>query len=167
MAGERVRGLAAAFSLFDALPDAARDELSADLREIAADVLAAQRRDVAVATGGLRDKALTIKDVVDKLRIRIGVLGLTGGRVKYYYARFVEYGRRAQVVRVTRRRKGAPKLLKNGRKRAQDVGASYALHVKAMAARPFVRKDRPDLDTAITSRLANFWSRTLSKAGAD
>jgi hypothetical protein len=144
----------------DGLPARAEADLAWTLRDIAADALAAQRRDAPVKTGSVKG-ALSIAEVLDRLKVRIGLIGPSAK--KYFYARIIEYGRRAQVVRVIRRKF---RSVGRSRRRAAGVAASYALRVKAMAPRPFVRKDRPDLDELTTRRLAEFWSRTLDNIGA-
>lgn len=161
----RVDGLAESYALLGAIPDAAREQLAGGIETIASDVLAAQRRDVAKRTGALA-AGLSLDLQIDALRARVGLLGtaarsasakrraLRQGRAvgrnygDLYYGRFVEYGRREQVVNVRRGSNGRP----------------YRMHVSALVARPFVHVDRPEID--VEQRLADFWSGVLAKAGA-
>jgi hypothetical protein len=157
-ANERVQGLASVYALIDKLPEAARKELGSELPAIGQDILAAQRADVAKQTGAL-SAGLSVQYLVDQLRLRVGLIDLKGSRAKLYYGRFVEYGRKAQVVLARRRRVG-------GRVVARALAASYTMRVTALAPRPFVQVVRPDLDTKIANRLANFWSSSIDRAAA-
>jgi len=163
MTRERVRGLADAFAMFEEIPRQADQELVVELAVIGRDVLAIQRQRVPVRTGRL-DGALSLAVLVDGLRLRIGLLNQ---KTAPFYGRIVEFGRRAQTVLVQRRRRVDGRLrVLHRRKRAEDIAASYKLHVSARAPRPFV--DPPDLDlvAVATERLANFWSNVLSRSGA-
>ncbi|CAN5368661.1 hypothetical protein BH10PSE14_BH10PSE14_04380 [soil metagenome] len=163
MAREAVQGLADAFAMFDAIPTQAQQELVVDLGIIGRDVLAVQRRLVPVLTGEL-GSALALQVLVDQLRLRIGLISK---RLSPYYGRFVEFGRRAQTVLVQRRRRVKGLLRSSrGRKRAEDIAATYTMHVKARAPHPFVNPLSPDLETTAEQRLASFWSNVLNKAGA-
>jgi hypothetical protein len=159
-----VDGLAQTYSLFDAIPESARNRLAAELGLIATDVLAAQRSDVAKRTGEL-SAGLSEEVQIDELRARVGLLGIKGGRSKLFYGRIVEAGRRAQVVLVQRRRRGGGKLrLGPGRrKRAEDIAATYSLRVSPLPPRPFVHVDRPEIRAE--ERLAGFWAQVISDAG--
>jgi hypothetical protein len=201
---ERVRGLAAAVSLVDALSAAVRHEVADALGPIGRDVLAAQRADLAAQYGqaiddrgrsnasrrtGALSAAAQLQLDIERLRARIGV-GESGlkRRSKYFYGRFYEFGRRAQVVTVTRnlRRKvrqkrvekgryakggrsieyeqGRDQLRRRGPNKGTRVGSTYKLRVKAKAARHFVFKDRPELN--VDGRLAAALDRAIARAGA-
>ena len=182
MAGEAVRGLASTVSMLDALPVAAKHELADLLGKIGRDVLADQRAHTPSDTGNLR-AGLSLQLLTNQLKVRVGLLGVAatsksaqrraqqagGGDPRnlgdIYYGRFVEFGRSAQKVVVTRRRAGAPKVLRNGRKRLEDLIKPYVLTVKPMAPRPFVELPDADLDQAVDGRLAAFWDKTLDDAG--
>lgn len=159
MAGDRVTGLAEVYALIDKLPDAARKELGAELPDIGQDILAAERRDVAKRTGAL-SAGLGVQFLVDRLRLRVGLLGLRGANRRLYYGLIVEAGRKAHVVLVDRKRRA------KGRARAAQVASTYAMRVTPLAARPFVHVVRPALDQKIAGRLANFWANTFDRAGA-
>ena len=159
-----VQGLAEAYSLFDALPEAAKEEVTELLSEVTSEIHNLQEAMAPSKTGATR-AALTWQDLLDGLKVRIGLLGMKG-RDAPWYARIIEYGRRAQVVMVQRRKIGSRRNgLRNRRKRAEDIAATYALRVSPLAPRPFVRID-DQADRIVAQRLAEFWSGVFNKAGA-
>jgi hypothetical protein len=161
----RVDGLAATNSLFDRIPQAAREQLGVEMARIGYDVLAAQKQDVAKKTGDL-ETGLSLKLMIDRLRVMVGLLNLTGARSRLFYGRIVERGRRAQTVLVERRRRvsGKLRLGPGRRKRAQDIATVYAMKVPALPPRPFIYVERPEIHAE--QRLANFWSTVLGNVGA-
>ena len=170
MADETVQGLADTYALMGELPAAARFELADVLGRMGRDILAAQQAVVAKATGALR-AGLSAQLLTDQLRVRVGLLGLARRSGKrnlgdLFYGIVVEKGRKAQTVLVQRRRAGSGKLLRNRRKRVEDIVATYSLKVKAADARPFVELPAPQVDAISTQRLADFWGRTFQRAGA-
>lgn len=165
MVTERVQGLAEQLALFDALPDAAKDELGLLIGGFALDVLGDQRQFVPERTGALA-RGLSAQSQLEQLRAKIGLLGLVKGQGKLWYGRVVQFGRRAQVVLVSRRRVGASKRLRGGRKRAEDIAATYSLRVSPLTARNFIYVDTGEQDAQLVNRLADFWSKSLTRAGA-
>ena len=164
MASNRIQGLADAYALFDAIPQAAQDELDGLLIDIGEMAYSEQRADVPERTGALAS-GLRIQELLNSLRVRVGLIGLAGGRAKLFYGRIINFGRRAQVVIVSRRKPGIAKRTSSGRKRADDIAATYALRVKPMPPREFITAPRPEFQAAVAQRLANFWSRVMDKAG--
>jgi hypothetical protein len=161
MAFERIRGLDAAEALFDTLDNDAALELGKLLAELGGLEHAAQVADVPEETGALR-AGLAVQLQLARLRVRVGLLGLKGGRNNLFYGRPVEKGVRAQTVTVQRRRRVGGRLrTKRNRKQASDIVVTYSLHVKARAARPFIYPDRPELETSIDNRIDAFWQRIL------
>jgi len=177
---ERVRGLAAAFSTLDALPVAARGELQELLVDIGLDLLAAERRDVPKDTGNLYR---TLTAVIEELRVRVGLIGAAARsrsalrRARKsgnadprnygagFYGRIVNFGRRAQTVVVQRRRRVNGALRSSrGRKRAEDIAATYTMHVRARAAVPFITGQQ-FLQNRLAQRVANFWASALARTG--
>ncbi|RSV15193.1 hypothetical protein CA235_09665 [Sphingomonas sp. ABOLF] len=177
---ERVKGLAEAHSMFGAVPAAARDQLGVELAIIARDILAAQKRDAPNETGKL-EAGLQLHLQLEELRVRVGLLNLLRGRSKLFYGRIIEFGRRAQTVLVTRHLKRrvrgngrtskrtiqylgeSKRLRRRGPNAGTPIGSAYKMRVRAMPERPFVRKERPEIDVA--QRLANFWGSTIKSAG--
>src|SRR5204863_297303 len=135
-----VQGLAETYALFDALPEAAKEEMVDLLSDVTSEIHNLQEGLAPNRTGATR-AALTWQDLIDRLKVRIGLIGLKG-RGAPWYARIIEYGRRAQIVMVQRRKIGTRlNGLRNRRKRAEDIASTYALRVSALAPRPFVRID--------------------------
>ncbi len=195
MARSPVQGLAEAYSLFDRLPSAAHEEMAVELAIIARELSAAQHQDVAKATGAL-EAALSYQLLLERLAVKVGLLqgarsaGSFNGRQRKalaggpYYGRFVEFGRLAQTVLVTRRikkrrvkgsgRNGsgrkvvyqtAKRRLRRGSSpnRGTFVGDPYKLRVKALGKRPFV--EQPLLQQVADSHLSDFWAGVLARTG--
>ncbi|WBO23934.1 HK97 gp10 family phage protein [Sphingomonas abietis] len=171
---ETLKGAAAMAALFDTLPKAADEQLRTTLPKMGAAVLAAQKQDVPIRTGDLW-RGLSVQVLAGGHTIRIGLLNRSNtssasGKTSYgglYYGRFVEFGRRGQVVSVQRRRRvgGKPRTL-HGRKRAEDLFKTYPMRVAPAPARPFVRT--PAAESAALDageNLADFWNRVLQRAG--
>lgn len=188
MSSDRVRGLSQAFSLFDGLPAAAAHELADLIGRVARDVSAAQQEAAPSDTGHLRG-GLTTQLLTERLRARVGLLGINGGRAaraalgSRYYGRFVNFGRKAQTVLVTRRLKrrvtgngrngtkrrviyegASTQLRRRGPNRGTAIGSPYKMRVKAKAAREFVHLQAAQAIAA--QRIADYWSRVLPAAGA-
>ena len=194
MTRSRVRGDVGFRKLLRQLPDAAREGI-ADILDVYGDKqLAAMRADVPVRTGELK-RRLSKRFSRKTLQLRVGFVGkrdngpisrkvtvrsnvVRGGRRKIpdqfsqhaFYGRFVEFGRKAQTVRVTRRAKllritGNNRSAANRRRNVYGAGV-YTMRVKAMAARPFVFKKRPGLRGELRERLRTYWDGVLADAGA-
>lgn len=181
----RMDGLSAALSMFDALPEAARDELAVEIGIISREISAAQKADVPKLTGATAG-ALTFALQLDRLRSRVGLLqgSSSRGSRNGFVGRMIEHGRKAQTVLVTRRVKkrrinGNGKLSKrkvtylgpkkrrrpgSSPNRGSFVGDPYKLRVKAKAARPFVAQ--PMLQDAAQLHLSEYASRLLGRVGA-
>lgn len=173
----KVTGLANAYAIFDAVPDAAREQMGIELAIIARDFLAVQRQQAPKLTGKLAS-GLSILLLLDELRVRIGIIASQkragtsrkakrspgGGLNDLYYGRFVALGRSAQTVTVQRRRRvgGVLRTQSRGsRKRVEDIVATYSLKVKARAPNPFI--EVANADTIAASRLAAFWSKVTNR----
>lgn len=188
----KVEGLAETYSLLDHLPQAAEDELAVEMAILGREILAAQQADVAKDTGKL-SSALTLQLLLDRLKIRVGLIGqaartFNGGSYKAktggpFYGRFVEFGRAAQTVVVTRRikqrrlignnRKGntrqtiyggaSKRLRRRGPNAGTPIGSPYKMRVKGKAGRPFVAQ--PLLQETASSLLSDFWANALKRLG--
>lgn len=161
MAG-RLQGATEASALFEALPSAARNEMADTLDRIGRDVRAAQIARAPSATGALRSE-ITVQLLTDQLKVRVGLFGPRSKAA--FYGRVINGGRKAQTVLVQRRRVGATKLLRNRRKRVEDIVATYRLRVRALAPDPFIDLPAAELDGIATQRIADYWSRALAFAG--
>ena len=165
--GNNVEGLEESIDFFGRLDEAAREQLGVEMAIIGYDVLAAQKRDVAKATSALAS-GLSLLLKLDELRVRVGLLLRNANRKKssLFYGWFVERGRRAQTVLVTRKLKR--RVTGNGRygtkRKVHYEGKPYKMRVKAMAPRPFVHVDRPEIQAE--SRLARFWAEVIGRAEA-
>jgi hypothetical protein len=104
----RVDGLAEAYAMLARLPEAAQEQIGVEMAIIGRDVLAAQKRDVAKATGQL--EAGPVAAVADRAAPGEGraCSASPGGRAKLFYGRIVEGGRRAQTVIVQRAQRRLP-----------------------------------------------------------
>lgn len=162
MAGTRVEGLAETYSLFDRFPEAVREQVGGGLAKIGEDIRAAQSRSVAKLTGKLAS-GLSLDLQIEELRVSVGLIGAPARR-NLFYGRIVERGRRAQTVLVQRRRRVKGRLrTQSRRKLASDIAATYSMNVRAMAPRPFVYVDRPEIRAE--QRLASLLSDALSRSG--
>jgi len=156
------RGFAETGSFLDRLPDETRGRLAWLLAELGTEVSAAQKAALASKTHGtgFLSGGLGVDVLLERLRVRIGLLALQAGRrSSRYYGRFVEFGRRAQTVRVIRGTSASPKSASVRRKHNQRVRGAYTLRVRAMAPREFIFL--PDLEARADRRLADFWSEIL------
>ncbi len=184
---EKVEGLAEAYALFGQLPDAAEYELGVEMAIIGREILAAQHADVAKLTGAL-DAALALQLLLDRLKIRVGLLakggrGRRAGQGGPFYGRFVEFGRSAQTVVVTRRIKkrrargnskngntrrieyqgASTRLRRRGPNKGTPIGSPYKLRVRVRQAHPFVAQ--PLLQEAADLHLSDYWAKVLALAG--
>lgn len=189
----RIDGLEGTLDLLgQGIPDAARDELLVEMGILGREILAAQHADAAKDTGALAG-ALTLRLLTDRLKVRIGLISGNaggggrkgrGGRGGPFYGLFVERGRAAQTVLVTRHirkrslrgnnRKGnrrrtlyqtaTTRLRRRGPNKGTPIGSPYKLRVREMAPRPFVAQ--PILEAAAEMHLADYWSKVLSRTGA-
>lgn len=189
----KVDGLAETYSLFDQLPQAAEDELAVEMAILGREILAAQHADVAKDTGAL-GAALSLQLLLDRLKIRVGLIGRDARKVNGrtykartggpFYGRFVEFGRSEQTVVVTRRIKqrrlkgnnrqgntrrtqfggASERLRRRGPNRGTPIGSPYKMRVRGMGKRPFVAQ--PLLHDAASSLLSDFWANALRRLGA-
>lgn len=175
MARRSVQGLAETFGLFDRLPDAATEQLLVEMAILGREISAAQKGDIAKDTGQT-EAALTWRLVADQLKMRVGLFGSGSGRSNsrsrnLFVGRLIEGGRKAQTVLVTRRLKrqirGNGRVRKDGtvsKRRVIYQGKPYKMRVSALPARPFIAQ--PIIVGAAEQHLAEFWSKTLPRAGA-
>lgn len=101
---------------------------------------AAPRRSGALA-GALKHKVLP-----RSLRLRVGLLTKAVNR-KFFYARILEFGRKAQTVTV-----------RNGPRKGRTM------NIGAIAPKRFVYGNHADLRATMARKLKGIWERSLAKA---
>lgn len=186
-----MRGLDAALGLFDRLPTEAHEELLVELGLLGREILQQQQADAPVGEArgnripGFLRGSLSLALDGQKIAVRVGLIaGKARKAIDAYYGRFVEFGRSAQTVVVTRRIKKR-RIRGNGRTSARTVeyqgagrrkrpasspnagtlvGTPYRLRVRARAPHPFVAQ--PLLQETAELALADFWSKVLTRTGA-
>lgn len=144
----RVRGDKGFRKVLQQLPDAARKEMADVMRGIGVELVEIMQADAPKGKTGKLRQSITYKLAERSLRLRVGLITKRRGTFEPFYGRFVEFGRKAQVVNVTRRKGTAP----------------YQMKVRAMAPRPYVYKRRPEVRAILRTRLQNYWSHVLSAA---
>jgi len=158
------RGFEEAGNLFDRLAADARERAGFMLFELSGEISAAQKAQLGAKTSGTGylSGGIEAEVLLEKLRMRSGLLALQQGRRNSrYYGRFVELGRRAQIVQVIRGTAASTKSASSRRKRAAGVTLRkpYTLRVRAMAPREFIAL--PDVEQRVLRRTANFWAELL------
>ena len=185
----RVRGDTGFRRVLSRLPDEVRDGMADLLDDFGNKLLAQMKADVPVATGFLKSR-LSKRLARRSLLLRVGFVGkgskkmptrrvtrvVNGRRWKapdqfvghQFYGRFVEFGRKAQTVTVTRR---AIRLRMTGNNKknggAREItykSGVYQMRVRAMAARPFIFKRRSQMRSELRARLSNYWGHVLAAA---
>ena len=162
------RGFAEAITLFERLPQAARARVGNLLLELAGEVSVAQKAQLAAKTSGtgFLGRGIEADVMVGELRAQAGLLAMARRkRSKRFYGRFVEFGRKAQNVWVTRGTSSSLKSATTRRRRAKGltVREPYMMKVRGMAPRPFIVL--PDIEDRVLRRAAQFWADVLPAAG--
>lgn len=151
MARRRSRGSTEIRALFRALPDAAREEmvdvLEGGSRSILANMI---RRAPKGKTGKLR-RGLKYKVSKATLTARIGLVDTPKSRSRIFYARILDLGRRAQVVKRVRRGNSKP----------------YNMNVKAFTGLRFITGEYTNLRTVMGEKLRGAWDRIIRRAGGN
>lgn len=179
-----IEGLEEAQAMFAALPRAARQEVEHTIDSLASKALAMQQSAVPVATGALK-QGLSIRHELDQLRARVGLIGRPASSKStkqrlareraagkpareavnldgLFYGRIVEYGRRAQHVRVIRGTTSGKLARRSGSNR--KLRGPYTMHVTALAPRPFIHVEAR-LETVADKLGSDFWARALDRSG--
>ncbi|MDO7843451.1 hypothetical protein [Sphingomonas immobilis] len=171
MARSKLPGIARFRRLLRRLPDETRGELVVELSVTGRQIAQAMRAKAPHKTGALRS-GISEKVLPRSLRLQVGLLGTRSGRSSLFYGRIQDLGRRAQVVLVQRRRRvsfeaGGRKLnallTSRGRKRAEDVVATYRMKVKAMQPKRFITGRYPDLRSTLNANLRGIFGRALGR----
>jgi hypothetical protein len=123
-----------------------RGEIVVRLSLLGREMLPLVQASVPERTGALK-RGVSMKFYPATLRLRIGLLSRPVAR-RLYYARIIEFGRKAQTVTAKRH------------------GKSYQLRVKAMAPRSFLFQPTRAVRSEFRRRLLGLWHETLRKASA-
>lgn len=150
--GRGLKGANRVRKLLKRLPETVSDEIAELFNEAGRTLSDKMRADVPRKTGFLA-RGVTYRVNRKSLRLRVGIIGKKSNRDRFY-ARFLEFGRKAQTVDVRRR-------LSGGRV------TRYKLRVSPIAAGkydflPFVSEFR----RRYKARLDGIWQRALKAASA-
>jgi len=173
MARTKIRGLGKFRRLLRRMPDAVRGELVVELSVTGRQIAQAMKAKTPQKTGAVR-QGITSKVLPKSLRLQVGLLGTRGGQSKLFYGRIQDLGRRAQTVLVQRRRRVAQtfrdgrtvNMLRTGsggRKRTEDIVATYKMRVRGMAPKRFITGRMPDLRRTLNDNLRGIFARSLSR----
>lgn len=158
------RGFTEAAAMFDRLPQDARTRLASLLRDVGDEFASAQKTSLATQTNGtgFLGQGIEAEVLIEQLRMRSGLLALNRGKkTSRFYGRFVNFGRKAQNVLVTRGTSGSTNSATSRRRRRDKLSLRkpYILRVRAKAGREFIAL--PDADARIMRRTADFWSELV------
>lgn len=150
----RWRGSRSFRRLMRNLPDAMHGEMADAIDDGSRDILAEMVARAPSRRGALR-AGLKRRVLRKTLRARIGLIGPPKERNRLFYARILDLGRKAQSVRVKRRKpKGGV--------------SAYVMKVRAIAGKRFITGRMPELRTALNRRLKGIWDRALKRvSGGD
>lgn len=140
-----------------------REELADVLQEFGPPLQRAMIARAPRKTGRLQSE-IKVSVARKSLRLRVGFLGRgVGSRTTRFYARILEFGRKAQVVQVRRRKVGVNHGLHRGRKIAGDVAATYSMRVRRIAPMRFVTGPMTDIRSRLLVRLRGVFDAALRK----
>lgn len=144
-------------------PDRLQNEIAGELND-GGQALARAMQARAPKKTGATIRGISFRVLAKTLRLRVGLIGTPRGRAKLFYARIQDLGRRAQVVRVERRKRGIPKHLSRGRKIAADIAGTYTMKVPAMAPKRFVTGRFTNVRRIMRGRLLRAFDRAMRSA---
>lgn len=166
-----VRGMSRIKRLFRRLPDALASEIVVELNVTGRDILAAVKARTPRRTGALQGGE-SHKVLPKSLRLQVGLLGTPKGRARLFYGRIQDLGRKAQVVLVQRRRRVKAAIggrstsmlrTERGRKKKEDIVATYRMKVPAMKGKRFVTGRFTDLRRTLNANLRGIFTRALAR----
>lgn len=169
----RVKGIISTRRLLKRIPDAIRDELATTIRGAGPEL---QNAIVARAPRGATGRliaGISWKFYAATLRLSVGFVGKRTNQ-KLFYARILEFGRRAQTVTVHRLNKKHRKEwvgrigagTARGSVKPADLGTTYSLRVKALKPRRFVYSPTTNLRNVMNQRLNGIWDRALKRVSS-
>lgn len=144
-------GLAELRRAMRSLPAAAKDEIASELRSAGFDVVSAMKARAPRKTGKVA-AALTYRIMNKGLKMRAGLLEETPGANTLFYGRIQDLGRKAQSVRVRRRKK-------------RGGTASYILRVRHMEGKRFVTSRYATLRARVERNLQAVGDRIARRMG--
>lgn len=145
-----VKGVASLRRLLRKLPDAARIELSDELKAIGARLTATAKAETPVKTGRLRS-AINFKSTVKGLQLRLGLVKKQD-RKRLFYGYILDAGRKAKVVKAKRRKADGTYSTYNMRIRAIDPSRYEFVFGRR---RDFQENEVPKLRTVLDRVLTN------------
>lgn len=154
----RIKGLKQIRRVVSKLPDTLKANVSAEIRSVAQQYLAAMKSEVRRKTGFLA-RGLKIKFTAKGLKARIGFVGDVQANSPRFYGRILEFGRKSVYAHVRRR---------NG----DGTRTSYYYNTKARAPEPVVTKKRPGIRLPFLRKIEDSYdialrALTLTGAGDD
>jgi hypothetical protein len=145
-------------ALLKRIPDSARDELAGELGRSGRMLLAAMQADAPVRTGRLR-AALGMRLSIKQLYLRVGIIGKRKAS-DHFYGHILEFGRKAQTVRVDRERFTAKRV--DGTYKGRGY---YLMQVPAMRPRKFAFTPATTaIRRGLARRVKPMWGRILERA---
>jgi hypothetical protein len=150
MSNRRIRGDKAFRRLLRNIDPSARVELGDTLDRIAPRLRNLVKLRTPSRTGAL-SRGIQSRVLRRSLKLRVGLL-TKGARGKLFYGYIVHWGRKGRTVTAKRR-------TKNG-------VSSYAMRVRAMPARKFVRGAYPIMREEIQRETQGLWEKILTRAAS-
>jgi hypothetical protein len=164
----RVQGARTVKRLFKAIEPAMREEITDILTAGGRDLLAAMKAKTPVKTGALRG-ALSYKVYPNTLRLRVGLLGKKLNR-HLFYARILEFGRKAQDVQIKRRvaktytdSSGVERSFFDRRKRSV-ISATYTMRVPRILPHRTIFAPNKSIRETMRGRLKLAFEKVLAHA---
>lgn len=167
------RGMSKVKAMLDRLPESFRRQMVGVLEGAGRGLKSAMRARAPTRTGALQ-QGIDYKVYPKSLRMVVGLLLTRRGRSNLFYGRIQDLGRKAQVVVVSRLRRGqrgawtariAGGTARTSRKPADLSTATYAMHVRAMAPKRFITGRKPELQNAMRNGLKGIFARAMRSAG--
>jgi hypothetical protein len=194
MARKGFSGIGRVRRMLKRLPDEFRAEMEAALKSTGQTIRAGMQAKLAATTRkrtGALSSAINFKVYPKSLALRVGIIGRAArsrSTIRKYrrqgksvaevrnlnglfYGRVLNFGRRAQVVLVQRRRRVEAAIglghnrgilrTERGRKVAEDIVSTYRMNVPAIAPKRFVTGLAPDLRSTVAANTRGIMARAL------
>lgn len=165
MARTRLRGAKRFRRTLKALPAAISGEIVVELNVTGRELRSLMQAKAPKKSGKLA-AGITYRVLPKSLRMQVGLIGSQKERNDLFYGRIQDLGRKAQVVRATRRNGTFAHSYNRNGTRAKTLASTYALRVGAMAPKRFITGRYADLRSSLNTNLRGIWTRALSVAAA-